>query len=221
MACLGLGIACSSDDSEGSSTECGKDTDCPGNEVCESGSCVAASGTGGSSGSGGAGGSSGSSGSGGGGVQACETDEDCDGSDICAAARCVTPGQCDNQADKDAVLDTYERPGPDGGTLTLESRDIGRECGVGCLFKTGVETDEQLRDCTLECITDEMPLSQECGWCLVFSVECGREFCLSECLDSSNPNCFSCVCGDNSFGENCIDRYEACAGVPSTTCDDV
>ncbi len=191
--------ACSKDDAaETPAAECVKDTDCSGSKLCVNGSCIAGE---------------------------CAKDDDCTGTEICVAAQCLEPGRCANPSDETAVLATYDAPGVEAGTKKVESRQVARTCGIDCLFSVttadgGGNLDQALRDCTHACILETIPLSDDCTWCLVGSVDCGRQYCLTECLDEANEaQCFDCVCGNNVYQIDCIAVYEACSGVKSTTCD--
>ncbi len=54
---------------------------------------------------------------------------------------------------------------------------------------------------------------------VVGSVECGRDNCLAECLSDDEVACFRCTCGDNLTNVNCVQPFEACSGLSTTTCD--
>ena len=122
-------------------------------------------------------------------------------------------------ADTAAANATYERELSNGTIKMEQARDIARNCGVDCLFDLPEPTEQSLRDCTHACIQERVPTSDDCTSCLVVSVECGRTHCLNDCVVPENPQCFPCVCGENSLGVDCVAKYEACAGIPSTTCD--
>ena len=205
----GAAAACSSDgDSKGGSgagggagsgtqADCGKDTDCPGELICLGGRCVTDPN-----------------------IREvdCETNDDCASGEECTQGMCVRPGNCTSAADEEALGKTYPVAGLDGSTAEVEPRDVARTCGIDCVTQ-GLQTAEELRACSEACIIQTTGLSTGCAGCLVDSVECGRENCLGECLSDDREACFRCTCGENNFGVNCIEPYEVCSGLPSTTCD--
>ena len=227
--------ACSDDEGEGTASGCRRDIDCSENLICQNGRCVPSTGgAGGSAGTGGAGGGAGSGGGGtagakadgGGGTsgsdggKACTMDAECPMGTLCIALFCRATGACTSATDRTGVEAEYEIT-DDAGTRRLRVRDIARECGVGCLIgaQPGA-TDAELAACTHACILDRtrQALSAGCAYCLVESVNCGRQHCLTQCIDPANLNCIPCICGENLQRVNCPQRFETCGGVPSTTC---
>jgi hypothetical protein len=223
--------ACSDDEAAGTGSSCSRDIDCAEGRVCEKGRCATPSG-----GSGGAGGTSGTdSGSGatggsalegGGGAvgndagKACTADNECPAGTLCIALVCRAPGACTSATDRSGVEAEYDVT-DDAGTRRLRVRDIARECGIQCLISAPAgTTDAELAVCTHTCILDRtrQALSAGCADCLVETVNCGRQHCLTQCIDPTNLNCIPCICGENLQRVNCTARFETCGGVPSTTC---
>ncbi len=212
VATLVLGAACSGDEGGKapgaggtggtSAADCGKDTDCPGTMVCLGGRCVEPLGRTDS-----------------GPPPECTTAGDCATGEVCEAGKCIRPGSCTSAPDRAAVEATYMLPNvDDGGMMEAAARDVARQCGIECLFS--FETEAEQRVCTHECILEKTGMSSECADCYVASVDCGRTHCLTECVGSNHELCFQCTCGDNLMSVNCIEPFETCSGLPSTTCDE-
>ena len=226
-------LACSDEETASSSSACSKDIDCPDGRVCEKGRCTPASaGTGGGAGSSaggadsGAGASGGAPSDGGGGAsgsdggKACTADAECPMGTLCIALACRAPGACTSATDRSAVEAEYDIT-DDAGTRRVRVRDVARECGVGCLINAAPgTTDPELAACTHACILDRthQALSAGCAYCLVETVNCGRQHCLTQCIDPTNLNCIPCICGENLQRVNCTSRFETCGGITSTTC---
>ena len=96
---------------------------------------------------------------------------------------------CQNEQDCPFVID---------GT----ARVTAGMCGQGCL---GEE-----ESCAVECITDDLEISQECATCYAQTVACTVENCLSECLaDTEAEKCKVC-----QVDSGCRAAFNECSGLP-------
>lgn len=200
--CLGLGLVGGCSESE--STPAGSGAS--GGSGGASGSAGAAA-SGGSAGSAGTGGSAGNAGSGGSAGSAGTVNDAGGDAGLCATA-----------ADTAAVLATYTVT-VDGGSAEQTVPQIAKQCGIEALFATPGDPVAQ-EVATAACIRARTgnAVSEMCVTCVVGSVVCGRENCLSQCLGDDQVLCDACLCGDNPLGVNCLDAYETCSGVPNTVC---
>lgn len=128
---------------------------------------------------------------------------------------------CNNPADIAGVHANYDAPGTEGGTNLQTLNQVAKQCGIDCLFMHG-EDEAAQRVCATDCIQEvtQQAISLPCTSCVILSVECGRTYCLNECIGSDEALCDRCLCGENGLGINCLVDYEACSGIPNTTCTD-
>lgn len=182
----------------------------------DTGNATGATGTGGSSAAGGGAGSGGGAATGGGGATSGGASGSGGGAD-------ASPGVdlCNNTADIEGVHAKYDAPGTEGGTNLQTLNQVAKQCGIDCLFAHG-EDEAAQRVCATDCIQEVTGagISLPCTSCVILSVECGRTYCLNECIGSDEALCDRCLCGENSLGVNCLIDYEACSGIPNTTCGD-
>ena len=124
------------------------------------------------------------------------------------------PGMCENSADMSGLMADYMVMGE-----TQDVPTITGNCARMCALMGG--DDMTMATCIRTCITDNtmMMISQPCIGCLLASVACARDNCLSDCLsDPSAPQCLACQCGDNDMMINCRTVFSDCAGFATTTC---
>lgn len=122
-----------------------------------------------------------------------------------------------NAADGAALQATYDHD-DNAETEELEIADIASECAGPCVL--GGSTDED--NCVVDCIREDTAdaVSVECADCFEHSVFCAAVNCLAPCLPPNQDSeaCIACRCGDNNAGENCVQVFTDCSGVPSDTC---
>ncbi len=135
-----------------------------------------------------------------------------DGEATPPAGDAAPSGQCIGQ--ENAVHAEYATVGADGGPTTELLPVIAKRCGFQCLGQN--LSDECVNGCIQQTIKGA--ITDACTLCTVGSVRCGAENCLSICTGTDPVPCDACVCGGNSKKINCLDAYEACAGIASTTC---
>jgi len=87
----------------------------------------------------------------------------------------------------------------------IESGAVAEEanrCGPGCVLN-GTQ-------CTIDCMTEAIDISQPCAGCYAEMVSCSATNCAMSCfVDSEGEECRSCV------DENCGAPFEECTGLDS------
>ena len=121
----------------------------------------------------------------------------------------VEDGACANADDRTAIERTDYG---ESGEQSFE--DVAAVCGqMGAL-----DPDPATR--TLRCIQDrtDSAVSDECAMCFADQMMCALMNCLAECVVSlTSDDCESCRCGENPASVSCVDDFELCSGVPSST----
>lgn len=169
--------------------------------VCAAATSVACGDDDSAEGTGGAGGTSGTGGAGGSG----------------AGDACTSP---DDTIAIDARYDTAGNIVTDGSGKTIT--EMATQC-VACLSETGATRDTCIKDCYAGKTGGHV--SDACMACAVISTTCSIDSnCTSKCLGpegATAAECVACRCNaagsGNNKNRNCVDEYEACAGIPSTT----
>ncbi|MBT6491426.1 MAG: hypothetical protein HOK97_16775 [Deltaproteobacteria bacterium] len=100
-----------------------------------------------------------------------------------------TPGACTNATDMALV---------DSGAVDAEAN----RCGPGCILNGA--------QCTIDCITEAIDLSEACAGCYAEMMSCSASNCAMACFaDSESAACRTCV------EESCGPQFEDCSGVDS------
>ena len=134
----------------------------------------------------------------------------------------VTGTSTDNQfspsAGQDSSAETTPAPGeepednePPGACTNendlalIESGAVAQEanrCGPGCVLN-GTQ-------CTVDCMTEAIDISESCAGCYAEMVSCSATNCAMSCfVDSEGEECRTCV------EQNCGASFEACTGIDS------
>jgi len=101
-------------------------------------------------------------------------------------------GACGNQQDVDIVKTNFE-----------EMQGIIQSCIIRCAIG-GTE-------CALECVMEDLGLSEQCSLCWVNTGYCILNECALECIRPSSEGCIECT------EEKCYPDAELCTGMPSYT----
>ncbi len=85
-----------------------------------------------------------------------------------------------------------------------EARMSAQSCGLGCLQSA----DQEM--CAVECIVDDVAISEGCAACYAAAVKCAADHCLAQC--ASDPT--SQACSDCQAEEGCRSAFDTCSGLP-------
>eukprot|EP00041_Stephanoeca_diplocostata_P008308 m.121919 g.121919 ORF g.121919 m.121919 type:complete len:213 (+) comp17269_c0_seq54:49-687(+) len=100
-------------------------------------------------------------------------------------------GYCGNPADVAAFK----------ATKTSMKKDI-QSCLIGCKLKGGSKS------CVVECINNDVGLSEGCAGCWYDEGQCTLNRCLKDCLNPSSDKCAKCS------EDKCFPDCVVCSGVP-------
>ena len=99
------------------------------------------------------------------------------------------PGACTNENDLALI---------ESGAVAQEAN----RCGPGCVLN-GTQ-------CTVDCMTEAIDISESCAGCYAEMVSCSATNCAMSCfVDSEGEECRTCV------EQNCGASFETCTGIDS------
>ncbi len=101
-------------------------------------------------------------------------------------------GACINEADN-----TYLETNRDAVSAKA------KECGLACM------SEEDTIACSIPCIKEVHPLTDDCAGCYAGTIVCTVEKCLMQCLsDPDAPECIAC-----QEEQGCLPTFYACTGL--------
>src|SRR5690606_3272308 len=117
---------------------------------------------------------------------------------------------CGTNSNSIAAAVTEDSPCATDAQVWLICDGLGTREASRCarIHALDADTREGTRMCLRQ--NEELdPYTDACLECYLDSVECAREFCLSECLAGDSPQCDSC-----REENDCTPQFYACAGIP-------
>lgn len=132
----------------------------------------------------------------------------CDDDPVDVPPFTVGDDQCTGTSDMDALMTLYADGAISdaGAQAQTEMGMILDQCArIDCLAEL---LDSSGAECMRECMgtTNASALTAGCNDCFIYSVTCGIDNCVTECLDSSSTICLQCT------EANCNPEINACIG---------
>ncbi len=109
-----------------------------------------------------------------------------------------------------------------GSGMNQNLTDVAANCARGSCLSVANDP-EAFPACIAACVrmSSSDAVSEGCADCYGLSANCSAANCTGPCVNPTTPEeeqaCTDCRCGENTASENCVEAFEACAGVAATT----